>query len=469
MFYWNLYEINAYRTFHVFEDTGLVLFNMYYNIHFPSIVHGLQYSVIGNHNGFVQLFVLLIFYFFPYVETLFFVKVFVLEITGLVLFFVARDLIKSDGIALSLSILYFFNPGINAMMLSDYHHEIFFVLFYLLTFYFYMKENKKLCLFSLIFLLGTMELASIFAIALGLGLLAYEYLYDKNKKRIGLVYLMILFSLAGLVIYNLIYSQLSYSYQSAYQSLPQYIKLLPWPFVPPGTNIYGSSATLRGIDIFVKYSLMVALFSFGFYSLEVAITELIFIAPWLVALFTTSSDAFTALWQPHYSFVIGGIIAATILGIKKLKGLKRSKKKMLFLKVMSIISIISIFEVYPLYLHSKLINNYYQQFLFQTNPALQKYYAQLNSIIEAIPENATLMTQNFFMAYGDIAKRRYVEVLNPNLTYFEPEYILVDFEPNITLNIYGTDQQKQFFYNYTATHSYKIYLSNGSAILYQKS
>ena len=89
--YWCLYSLNAYNTFHEFGDLGAFAYDMYYHLHYPNIVWGLQYLIFGNHIAPDLILVLPMYAIFQSALTLLFIQAAVLSVTGLVLFVVARD------------------------------------------------------------------------------------------------------------------------------------------------------------------------------------------------------------------------------------------------------------------------------------------------------------------------------------------------------------------------------------------
>ena len=157
--YWAMFSINAYNTFHEYSDLGTFAYDMYYHIHYPNIVWGLQYLVYGNHVAPDLILMVPLYAVFQSPLTLLFIQAAVLSVTGFVLFLVARDLLKDSRMALLLAFAYFLNPGIHGMLMFDFHAESLIVLFYILTFYFYMRKELRMMVVSLLFLLGSMEVA----------------------------------------------------------------------------------------------------------------------------------------------------------------------------------------------------------------------------------------------------------------------------------------------------------------------
>ena len=108
-----------------------------------------------------------------------------------------------------------------------------------------------------------------------------------------------------------------------------------------------------------------------------------------------------------------------------------------------------------------------QDFLFQVTPLQKKLDAQLNSEIALVPPNATLMTQYFIIPH--MINRPYVEMLGNDSYYFRPEYILVDFNLNLSLNVFsGNEAQYIDSYLNASARNYTIYSYNGTAYLIKR-
>ena len=133
--YWSCYSLNAYHTYQEYGDVGLSAYDMYYHIHYASILNGFQYLVFANHISPDQLFILPIFALFPSVPTLLFIQAIVISLTGLVIFFVSRTIIKNEKISLLLCLAFLINPGTFGILLFDYHAEMLLPILFMLMFY----------------------------------------------------------------------------------------------------------------------------------------------------------------------------------------------------------------------------------------------------------------------------------------------------------------------------------------------
>ena len=263
MIYWSAFSIKLYHTFHLSWDVANSAYDMYYHIHHLSQLHGLQYLSFADHLAPDQLIILPVFYLFPSALTLLLVQVAVVSLTGLLVFFITKRLTKSSFFGLLLCFAFLINPGTTGIIISDYHAEFLIIPFMLLTFYFF-TERKRLPFFaSLLLLLGTIESASFLGLALGAGLLFFEFRYDTNEKRgmrkekIKLAISIILLSLLAIAAYAYSGASLSSSYANgSYSGLPPTLHVINFA-AKESTGLFsiGAGAGLQGF-ILLRMSYM---------------------------------------------------------------------------------------------------------------------------------------------------------------------------------------------------------------------
>jgi uncharacterized membrane protein len=487
--YWTAYGFNAFYTFHEYNDLGIFAYNMWYDLHFPGIVHGLQLLIFGNHISPDQLLLVLPFFAIDQSPlTLLFIQAVVLSLTSLLVYFIAKDLLKDNVLAFLLFLAFLVNPGMHGMLIFDYHAEMLIIPFVLLTFYFFMKSNAKLFYISLLFLLGTIEEAPFIAVALLFGLLVYVLSYvDKSARRSLLIMLGIGFIVSFVVfgIYHIITASLISSYATNYPDLPPMLKAniyysnLLGGAVSGLTNIgkVANNTSLllsSSMSIYIFYGIIVAFFAAGIAILFDPLIALLMGFPWLVEIFVNQNLGFIVIWNQYFSFVLGGTFAASILGLMLMKERKgvlakliakyRKEDYEMFISklVYSLISfMIFLFIItYPLFIYSKNVNNISQDLLFQVSPQIRAIDEQLYSVMALVPENSSLMTDYFIMAH--FTNMRYLEEFGNSTIYFVPKYILFDFNLNISLNGYSS---VPFLLQYLQTHRYTLYARNGTAYL----
>ena len=313
--------------------------------------------------------------------------------------------------ALLLSVAYFLNPGIHGMLIYDFHAESLIVLFYICTFYFYVKKELKRMLVSLLLLLGSMEVAPFLAVMLGLGLVLYEMLHTKNRsirmKNIRFAAIIIALSLAVLLTYNLIAAHLTSAYISGYAGLPPTIRVLSIN----SREINNLVVVLKGATQFVNIAeltlnaghiligLVIIFLGFGIAALMDPITSIILTAPWFVEVFVLGRLIFASTWNQYFSFAFGGGAVSTLLAMKRWTSHKRGKFFRAVFASSIIIFVVILSVMGPSLVRSRNTNNLNQCFLFQVNTTQEKYYSELNYVISKVPPNASLMTPFFTLPH----------------------------------------------------------------------
>ena len=486
--YWTMFGINAYNTFHEYSDLGFSTMSFYYHLNYPGVMHGLQYFVFWNHISPDQIFFLPIFYLYQSSLTLLFIQALGLSLTGLLIFFVVKDLAKSSTLGVIFCIVYLLNPGMYGMLIFDYHAEFLLIPLFVLTFYLYMKLNKRWFFISLLLFLGSIESAPFLAIPLGVGLFLYDFSYTKDadlrKQRLMLASSVIILAVAAIALEAYVTSVLVNSYSTSYSNLPAQFKVSN-----SGTGVVGNMVgALTGnaggqpwdpqFNGYLIYGLIIVFFSFGAVIIFDPLITLIFDLPWLSIVFFLHNLNFIVVWDQYFSYVLGGTIVGAIIGlmmIKERKGVAATymhnkfgheymQTAITFL-VVSIVCVTAIILVfYPAMVYSKNVNNLGQDFLFMVGPQQAALDSQINSLIMIVPKNASLITDFYIVPH--VATRRYLEQFDPSTNidrFFTPQYALIDLNENISLNAYiDVGYAQSFFANNT---NYRVYAYNGTGYL----
>jgi hypothetical protein len=306
-------------------------------------------------------------------------------------------------------------------------------------------------------------------------------------------------------VYAAIVGALNHAYLAGqYPTLPQFLKLNGIV----GEEISGIAATygpggaisqyFTYFPLYLVFAVVMVFLGFGIAGLLDPIMTVLLVSPWLAAAFLIGFVNSIFLWDQYFGYALGGGMIATILAIK---GIKERGPKTEFLSlvhhgdgnlkyiVASILACaIVLMIISPHFIYSKNLNNLHQDYLFQTNSTEQQQLTQLKSILSLVPKNATLMAPFYVMP--QMFARQYFElipsgpnnntVISTNTLYeadamwFQPEYIVGDFNPKISLNSAFGNQVQNFInitgstiVNGTATFNgpYSIVAYNGSAIL----
>ncbi len=483
--YWIAFAFNAYGTFHEYDDLGIFAHNMWLDIHYPSISHGLQYLVFGNHIAPDMLLLLPFFYLYQSSLTLLVLQVLALSLTSIVVFMVARDFLKSNWLGFAVFAAFVINPGMHGMLIYDFHAENLIILFYILAFYFYTKLQKIPFFVSALLLLGTIEEAPLLGIAFGIGLLLFEFVHRRAdaefRQRIMLAGSMVLLSVAVLGAYIGITLSLQHAYAAGqYATLPPYLQVGNQLTSAVGMSPSIHSASSIAIwNSYTVYGLAVGFLFLGIAVFLAPLTALIMSSPWLFEVFVSNNMSFVTMFSQYFGFLLGSTLVAGMLGIKMLQNRKdwthmflaNSIKEGTTLRisyntlVASIIIVnVIILLLYPMFVLSRNVNNIYQDFFFQVSSTQRIYYQQLNSIMALIPNAASLAAPYF--TTPQLMGREYLEDMGYTMVkwYFPPQYILVNLNTNVSLNALASENQLANYLRYNQSN-YTIYAQNGTTLL----
>ncbi len=487
--YWSAFAANAYATFHEYEDLGSYASSLYFDINYPSVVHGLQFLVFGNHISPDALLLMPFFYIDGSALTLLFVQAAVVSLAGLVAFAAARRATGSGAAGLLLCAAFLLDPGTHGITVFDFHVEMLLPLFVLMTFYFYVRVMRVPFVLSAALLLGVIEEAPFLGISLGLGLLVYELLNadgtGARRARLGMAAGLILLSAAALLAYQLYAGAVTQMYSAgAYPNLPpdlRYASSLAGVFSGLGSAAGASqSSTLAQLGTsqgpYVYYALALALFGMGDAFAFAPLESLVLLSPWLAETSVVGNFEFVFIFNQYFSYARGGMAVAAILGMASMRGRRSVLARMLrrsfgaaYAKPVlaaSLSVVLVLLLLSPAFVYSKNVNNLAQDFLFQVSPQQRALYSQLYSVMDMVPANAPLMTQYFVMPH--VFARRYYERSALSEYYFTPQYVIIEDNLNVSLNAFSIDYggMQAFLANNSAR--YVVVARNGTAELLER-
>jgi uncharacterized membrane protein len=487
--FWIAIITHAYRTLiYGTEDLAYETYNLYMDIHYTSMVSGLQFLVLSNNLSPDALLVMPIFYLHQSALTLAYLQIVVICITALIIFFAAKKLIKDSFLAFAFCFAFLFNPGIWGLLTFDFHMEFLIIPFYILTFYYYMTSNKKLFVVSLLLLLGTIEVAPLLAITLGLGLFAYEKYLSKGKgiekgKKSMLAILIVASLIAGCA-YFIAIKYLIASYSTSYTQLPAILKITTGHITSLFSSLLASAAhPLQFVhflfllytapwDLFVLLlSALLVFMAFGFFELYRPKAALLLLLPWFAAVLVEGWTGTVFLIVPSlygYSYFIGAAFAAAVMGAMSLPANKKNIKRQAINPI--VIGGIAVIII-------AIMLNFISVAFVSTTPILfvinygspiilsQSNATQILQLATLIPKNASLFTEDSIAPH--VAQRMQLEFPTSEAqtnSFFVPQYILVSYS---TANVYTDNDLGNFGY-LISNYSYELYARNGSARLYRK-
>jgi uncharacterized membrane protein len=474
MCYWSAVEINAYNNFHILADAGGFTMSFYYDVHYPSIAHGLQFISFDNHISPDMLLILPVYAIFQSPVTLLLIQVIFVCGTGLLVFFIANDLLHNPLTALLFGLAYLITPGSWYMILAAFHTEPFLVTLYLVTFYFFMKKDSIKFVVSSLLLLGVMEFAPIMGATFGLGLLVYSIFGSgKDTERAKLALVLIGLSVVAYFVYSAAVNTLIAGYANGqYPGVPLTIQATPQvgQYVSLLHSAVSNVLTVMNFSPpLLLYMFSIAILSFGIVVIYEPAVLVLLISPWLANATVLGNEGFFEVG--HYtSFALSGLIVAAILAMHAYQ--KRDHRIMAPKVVMASIICIPVFLCLaaPVFLSQNAF--WYQlgeNFLFQNTPQQQLAINQLHSVLALLPPNASVDTTYFIFAH--VAQRRYPDAFSPpNYFYlYKPDYILFDFNMSINYLAYGFNQTGVATMLIDNTSNpYGLVARNGTAVLLRR-
>lgn len=430
--YWAAFAIHSYNTYHEYTDLGVYVYDMYYHVNYPGILHGMQYLVFGNHLAPDMMLFIPLYYLWQSSLCLLMIQVVAVSLTGFVLFLTAKRLLKSERTAFLLSLAFFLNPGVMGLLVFDFHVEMLIPLFMITTFYSFIERKKLLFAISTILLLGAEEITPFVAIALGVGLIIYlTYGYENTDQRKTMALMaisMIAVSVLALHLYVVAQSDLAISYKSnLYPNLPIFLKDIPFglqQFYSIAAIGLGHGSGLSYLRYLPPYRTVLAFlmvfFGFGVAAILEPLIPLTIAAPWIIEVIFAGASGFVYIYNQYFGFVIGSsavaaLICTNLIGLGKKVPERRESRIREMVKPYvdhSILVASVLFFLISLYIiFSTNVQNLPQNLLLQTPPQQKLYYSQLDKIISDIPANASVMAPYFAMPH--LANRMYFEVV-PN-------------------------------------------------------
>jgi uncharacterized membrane protein len=474
--YWIAVDVNLYNNYNELADLGGFTMSFWYDIHLPNIAHGLQFIVFDNHVSPDMLLVLPFYAAYQSPVTLLVVQVIMICLTSALLYLIAKDLLKDKTIAFMMSLAFLITPATWFMLISEFHTEPFFIPFYLLVFYFFMKKETVRFMAASVPLLGVMEFSPFIGGTLGMGLLLYCFLQPKRDlKQMKLAGTLVVFSIIAYILYSLAINQLISGYANGvYPNVPALIQMSPnlsafeSLLIPLASNINSFGIYLATFPAEVILAFCLAFLSFGIAGIYKPHITLILLAPWLVNAILLADASFYDVTH-YYGFALGGVIISALIGVLSIQ---QKKKPMLSLRAVKYTLVIFLIGlvIEAIFLLSQNIFFYQlgENFLFQHTPTQQTAVNQLSYVVNQLPANASVYTTYFIEAH--VTERPLVGILG--VTGFglaSPDYVLVDFNTTINYPALAFDQvQSLASFMDNNKGNYTIYAENGTATLYKR-
>ncbi len=462
-------------------DMGIQLSSFYYHVAWPQTMQGLQYLSFSNHMDPFELLLLPAFALYPNPATLFLLQDLALVCAAIVIYYIGRNALKSAYVGIALAVAFLINPATTSLVFFDFHAEAFLPLFYLLAFYFYLRSRPVLFLSCYLLLLSVIETSVPIGITLLAGLLIYEYSRRSSepmlkRQNVRLIAACALLTLLFFAFYSFSVSYLTASYATgAYSSMPPYQRVINFmqlqyqalaspPVVPGGASLYL-------IIVTVTIGAAALLLGFGGYSLRAPLVALVLLSPWLFEIFLLHNVGFSLLGSEYYSYVIGGAVVASAIGIERsgIKNRLAAIDKAFYIMFSAFLIAVIALTATPVFANAANVQNW----LAPQNPT----GAELAAATASLDPNSTILAQEYLAVH--LYKFRNLElqpnfaitvftsrgfsVINDTFYWFKPQYVLVD---NATPGYAELDGSSGFdIYSYMGGN-YTLYGTYGNVTVY---
>ncbi|MCL5419737.1 MAG: DUF2079 domain-containing protein [Candidatus Marsarchaeota archaeon] len=434
---------------------GQIPYAAYMHLHYPSVIPGLQYLAFGNHVSIFAFLLTGVFALWPSPMSFIALQDISLAIAAILIYLIGKEVLRSRSIGFLMSLAFLFNAGVIGIVIFNIHLEGFILLFYILSFYLYMKNNIAGFVLSYMAMLTLMESLPFLGATLLAGLLYYEFVHRRrspsfddrvHRKRMAAIAICIIITISFELFYSYAIGALLSQYASGqYSGMPPDIKIIN--FIGFQLQALGSN----GIDqisstllIFGMVGTFLVIFSFGITSLVDPVMFIILESVWLFEVFVLHNFGFASFYYQYYSYAIGGSLAAAVLGIMIFMEEERRSwlvtgifRSMNFIRgaLIPVAMAISAFAV--IWLLSSAPSLVISYATHNAGPASD--YAQIDSELATIPSNATVMTQTNVYPHmvrilnlelspnvkQTVFTSRGVAMINLTFYWFKPQYVVL--------------------------------------------
>lgn len=400
-------------------------------------IHG-KINVLGDHVTPSVFLISPLYWFTDKSEMILIVQALAVALSGLVLYDIGKNILKNRLLAFSVLSCYFLFVGLQNAVITDFHELTVMTLPLMLTFWAIINKRTRLYFIFLILTLGFKEIT--FSLGIGIGIALFFLKKEWRKIGISTILISILWGIIAFLIILPHFSRGGYLYSA----------LIPGGFFD---KIYAFvDQPQKRSTLFYSFS------SFSFLPL--------FAPQFWFAIIQDYAGRFlprdfVTRWTlgMHYNAQ-----SAVLLALSSIYGLKYLLKFSLFKKYNLIISIILILN--SLFLFRFILHG---PFLLFINPAFYvqtEKFSFLNDIINKIPKNTSVMTQN------NLATRfthQDVRLVTLDYVNAKPEYILLDMrEGQSPNNYFGSGDLGKIYGQLSKDKNYRIIYSTKEQFLFKK-
>jgi uncharacterized membrane protein len=455
-------------------DLGIFDQAMYTTLHGQLLHHtadsflNLSGSFFAQHISPILLVILPFYALQPSATTLLVIKSFGLALGGLPLYFISRAEFNSKKIGVMLVALYLLYPALQASNWFDFQPQVFLPLFILSSHYFFKTEKWKRYFLSIVLALMVEEHISIIVFVLA----AFMFINDwktflpslKNRKInkavisvttmiICIAWFISAFYIKGTFPIN---AQFIVRYQAS--ETYSVLGLKGDPLTLPLQVLTNPQRVWDALmyDYVIKFFYVVILFApllFLPFKDRLVIGVFALLAPFLLSNYW----AFYTIGAHYPLYILPVIFIATVMGLKKL----HPSAQMTTLKTALMVTVLFIASTSPISPISAPFGAAKDRIFWYPDMSFTptEHTATLNNLVQLIPSNASILTQNHLFPHLSARSNAYVI---PPIGRFEndTEYVkgLMDKSDYVLLDLWGWDPLTAMVYDLASKNaSYGFY------------
>jgi uncharacterized membrane protein len=379
-------------------------------------------------------------------EILLIAQALMVGLSGLFLYLIGKKIIKNRFYSLSILVCYFLFVGLQNAVITDFHEVTVSVLFFMLSYYFLVKNKKIPYLIAFLIFLGFKE--SNFLVGLGMGI-SILFINPRLKK-------VAIFSILTSLAWGIFSTK--------------YII----PYFSGGRYVYDVALAYNPLLIFISFfdnpvklhTLFYSFLSFGFLPLFTPAFWFLIFQDLLVRFYPYNMFLRWTLGL-HYSILLAAIMGISSVFTFKLLANKIQSK--VILRIFAILLIINAIFLYRFTLRGPFGLAYNPAFYANT-----KNFSFLERAVKQIPPNASVMAQNnlatrfshqkVWMLRSDDIKYK-----DEYYTLKKPDYIMFDKRPGQNPNNYFTIKSLDvLLINLNKDRNYKLFYKDGDVYIFKR-
>jgi uncharacterized membrane protein len=371
-------------------------------------------------------------------EVLLIIQAIFAGLAGLVIYRIGIEVLKNKFLAFSIASCYFLFVGIQNAVITDFHELTIMTLTVALTFLFIVRKNVKLFWLFFLITLGFKEVTYPLAV----GIAIFIFFYNRKWKYHAL------FSIIVSVIWGLLAMKVFIPYFS--DGIYLHFPLLP-------ESVSGKTLGLINQPI-KRETLFFSGLQFGFLPLFAPSLWPAIIQDYIIRFIPANTTTYWSLGL-HYNAVVSVLLAvASIFGLSNLLKISIFNKLKYLLAIFLFLNAIFLFRFQ---LHGP--------FLLAINPAFYahtKDFEFLDKLVEMIPKNVSIMTQNNL---GVRFTHQDFIFIREEYEEYAPDYILIDNrEGQNSNNLLWAPSIPEFIERVKMDEDYTALVDNGAQYLFKR-